>query len=167
MSEIFKHNAVLSVQAAVQAADQDGLAILETQSLNFGLTKEEVEHVLSKYGPGTLSIVIELLRNGLTASTVLQILSLYGSPVVEWLVRLLVSGKEDIAEKEKSLLGDNLIGGIQADFTRVIVKLVADKVLPVVVDAYGQQILQSIVKSIQTAVDDPKLAGQIDNAIGR
>jgi hypothetical protein len=82
-------------------------------------------------------------------------------------VRLLVSGKEDIAEKEKSLLGDNLIGGIQADFTRVIVKLVADKVLPVVVDAYGQQILQSIVKSIQTAVDDPKLAGQIDNAIGR
>jgi hypothetical protein len=163
MSEIFKHNAVLSAQAA----DQDGLAILKTQSLNFGLAQEDVEYILSKYGPGTLSIVIELLRNGLTASTVLQILSLYGSPVVEWLVRLLVSGKEDIAEKQKSLLGDNLIGGIQADFTRVIVKLVADKVLPVVVDAYGQQILQSIVKSIQTAVDDPKLAGQIDNAIGR
>ena len=147
--------------------DENQLAILQTQSLNFGLTANEVSNILTKFGPGTLSIVVELIRHGLTASAVLQMLYLYGAPVLEWLVDLVVEGKQE-TEQKKDLLGGRIgdvVGGMQADFTRAIMQVVANKVLPLVVDAYGKSILDAIVGAIQAAVDDPKMAGKIDDAM--
>lgn len=147
--------------------DENHLAILQTQSLNFGLKSDDISDILTRFGPGTLSIVVELLRHGLTASVVLQMLYLYGAPVLEMLVDLIVEGKQE-TEQKKNLLGGRIgdvVGGMQADFTRAIMQVVANKVLPLVVDAYGKSILDAIVGAIQAAVDDPKMAGKIDDAM--
>ena len=149
------------------SVDENQLAILTTQSINLGLTSEEVSNILAKFGPGTLSIVVELIRNGLSASVVLQMLYLYGAPVLEFLVDLIFHGKQETEEK-KNLLGGRIgdvVGGMQADFTRAIMQVVANKILPLVVDAYGKSILDAIVGAIQAAVDDPKMAGKIDEAM--
>lgn len=132
---------------------------------NYGVTPEFTAEVLTKYGPDVLAVVIKALQSGFSFSFVLEIFKRFGPVVLEFFLSLFTTSTKEMESKaQKGLvasditLADFLNDKNTAAFAPIITKVLLDKIIPYIIENYGQQILQGILNAVKSSMDTKETA---------
>ena len=132
---------------------------------NYGVTPEFTAEVLTKYGPDVLAVVIKALQSGFSFSFVLEVFKRFGPVVLEFFLSLFTTSTKEMESKaQKGLvasditLADFLNDKNTAAFAPIITKVLLDKIIPYIIENYGQQILQGILNAVKSSMDTKETA---------
>lgn len=115
-------------------------------ALSFGFDTTWITDILAEYGQVALDLVIEAMRGGFSKDLVIEVLAKFGPAILEFLVTLLNKKKMAFASAENASgnVADQLAGFLDASIIEVLVQ----KYLPMIMEKYGEQIVQMLVEYI-------------------
>lgn len=129
------------------AAEQDQM---QTDAISMGMAPTDVAEIISKYGPDTMSVIVEGLKSGFSVPFVLELFRLFGPIFLDFAISLFSDKKKmgmteasEEAELEKLLKGSPVQG-----LPEELVKVLFTKLLPYVIKKYGPDMLAAVITAI-------------------
>lgn len=136
---------------------------MKNNAISRGMAANDVTDLVSKYGPEVLSTISEGLRSNFSVSFIMEMIKKFGPNVLDFLLTMFSDIKMQAnyqsennlglgslsKEQVQEILKDQKMGGIST----VLLKLVVKNILPKIVELYGQDILDAIVKTVTNAVE--------------
>ena len=129
------------------AAEQDQM---QTDAISMGMAPTDVAEIISKYGPDTMSVIVEGLKSGFSVPFVLELFRLFGTIFLDFAISLFSDKKKmgmteasEEAELEKLLKGSPVQG-----LPEELVKVLFTKLLPYVIKKYGPDMLAAVITAI-------------------
>jgi len=127
--------------------------LVAAQSLGFD--SGYMAEILNRYGPEVLSTVVTALKSGFSPAFVMELVRLFGPVVVDFLISLMTTTKKKVEEEKKlglvpaeQSVSDYLTKNGMEGLMPLIMDLLLEKVLPVVLQEYGPQIIQAIIDTV-------------------
>ena len=126
----------------------------EAQSL--GISAEISTDILVKYGPQVLAVVITGIKNGLSLSFVMECLKLFGPAILDFITVFFTKSRDHLTPQSldaNGMFSESEItvalakGSVEA-LPPAVVNILLEKLLPWMLDKYGQQILQAILEAV-------------------
>ncbi len=128
----------------VRAAQIAQIEDIRLSAVGFGFDSTWISDLLAKYGSDAVALVVEAVRGGFSKDLVVDVLDKFGPLVLEFLINLLNKHKMAARGVAGELVVGEQVGAIDA----TIIQTMIEKYLPILVDKYGQQILDLIVSFV-------------------
>ena len=148
----------------------ESLSVEQVESLKFsaqdlGATDNWVADVLQTYGAGALASSIEFLRHGASPAFIWSTLQLFGPAVLGFLIDLYNESRKKITVQsaDGKFQEQKLFGSLSG----AIVSLILIKVVPVLIERYGPQILDAILKLLLNIFSQESDQGNFDLSSGK
>jgi hypothetical protein len=136
---------------------------LTLTATNLGLSPADVADVVAKFGEPVLQLIVQGLRGGLTWSFLKSILDTLGPLFVGFAVQAYTSSTHLFGATAPS----PIIEGTQVGagpFLNILLKLLADY-LPQLVQQYGPQIIDAVIKILVDALNSNQGRTQLNAAL--
>lgn len=121
---------------------------VRSSALGFGLDPAWVSDILAKFGPAALALIVEAMRQGLSMALVIEVVDRFGPELLNFIITLLNQKKMGAV-----ISGDIVVApGTTVDQNGILIALL-EQYLPILIKAYGPQILQLIVQYLPTIIN--------------
>jgi hypothetical protein len=141
------------------------IADMESTAKNFGLDPEFIAECLNKYGPDVLSLCVEAIKGGFSVGFVMELFRLFGPIVLDFVISLFTKSKSAMLSEQKLGvaasdidLSDFLNEKNAEKFAPIIINLLLEKIVPYIIEKYGQQILQGLLDAVLSALKEKESA---------
>lgn len=131
------------------SVEQTGDLQLTAQSM--GIPVELVTQIIQMYGPAVLATVTEFVRHGFSVGVVIELLNVVGPPLLDFILYLINGGQSDVVQNTtpapagEGVAAQSIGDKFQANFGSVLLKLVVEKILPVIIEKYGKEALEKVL----------------------
>ncbi len=131
----------------LSAAEQDQL---KTDAVSMGMAPTDVAEIISKYGPDTMSVIVEGLKSGFSVPFILELFRLFGPIFLDFAISLFSEKKKlGLAEGNEEVELENLLKGSPVQgLPEELVKTLFTKLLPYVIKKYGPDMLVAVIAAI-------------------
>jgi hypothetical protein len=162
-NEIFSNN--LNAQSNFEALSVEQVDNLKMCAQDLGATDTWVADVLQTYGSGALASAIEFLRNGASPTFIWSTLQLFGPAVLGFLIDIYNESRKKmrIQTADGKFEDQRVFGSLSG----AIVSLILIKVMPVLIERYGPQILDAVLKLFLNIFQQENDKGDFDLASGK
>lgn len=161
--ELFDNND-LNAQSTFESLSVEQIDNLKICAQNLGATDGWVADVLQTYGAGALASAIEFLRNGASPTFIWSTLQLFGPSVLGFLIDLYnESRKKSIVQLDDGKFENRKVGSLSG----AIVTLILIKVVPILIEKYGPQILNSLLALFMKIFSEESKAENFDASSGK
>lgn len=162
--ELFDNQGI-SAQSTFEALSTEQVDNLKMCALDLGATDGWIADVLQTYGSGALASAIEFLRNGASPTFIWSTLQLFGPAVLGFLIDLYNESRKKmrILSDDGKFHDQKIFGSLSG----AIVSLILIKVVPVLIERYGPQILDAILKLFLTIFKQENDKSDFDLASGK
>jgi len=140
--------------------------MVSAQSLGFD--SAYMAEILNRYGPEVMSTVVTALKSGFSPAFIMELVRLFGPVVVDFLISLMTTTKKKIDEEKKlglvateQSVSDYLTKNGMEGLMPLVMDLLMEKVIPVVLQEYGPQIIQAIIDTVVNALKKKKEDGRL------
>lgn len=158
-------NEGLNAQSTFESLSTEQVDNLKMCALDLGATDSWIADVLQTYGTGALASAIEFLRNGASPTFIWSTLQLFGPAVLGFLIDLYNESRKKIRIlSDDGKFHDQKIFG---SLSGAIVSLILIKVVPILIERYGPQILDAILKLFMKIFQQENEKGDFDFASGK
>lgn len=113
---------------------------MKASAANFGFDAQWIADVIQKWGNDVLALVVEAARNGFSKDLIIEVLQKFGPLLLELMV--------DIINKfsmRKAAVGEVVVGEEVSLFDASILEVVVQKYLPMIMEKYGEKIIQMLI----------------------
>jgi len=155
----------LNAQSTFETLSAEQVDDLKLCAQNLGAADSWIADILQTYGSGALASAIEFLRNGASPTFVWSTLQLFGPAVLGFLIDLYNESRKKmrIMSDDGKFHDQKIFGSISG----AIVSLILIKVVPVLIERYGPQILDAILKLFLNIFQEENNKGDFDLASGK
>lgn len=158
-------NQELNAQSTFESLSTEQVDNLKMCALDLGATDSWIADVLQTYGTGALASAIEFLRNGASPTFIWSTLQLFGPAVLGFLIDLYNESRKKmrILSDDGKFHDQKIFGSLSG----AIVSLILIKVVPILIERYGPQILDAILKLFMKIFQQENENGDFDFASGK
>lgn len=158
-------NQELNAQSTFESLSTEQVDNLKMCALDLGATDSWIADVLQTYGTGALASAIEFLRNGASPTFIWSTLQLFGPAVLGFLIDLYNESRKKmrILSDDGKFHDQKIFGSLSG----AIVSLILIKVVPILIERYGPQILDAILKLFMKIFQQENEKGDFDFASGK
>ena len=163
-SELFPSDKI-GIQSNIEALSADQVESLKFSALDLGATDSWIADILQTYGANALASGIEFLRNGASPAFIWSTLQLFGPAVLGFLIDLYNESRKTmkIQAQDGKFQDQRVFGSLSG----AIVTLILVKVMPVLIEKYGPQILDAVLKLFMKIFQQENEKGDFDLASGK
>ena len=155
----------IGIQSNIEALSADQVESLKFSALDLGATDSWIADILQTYGANALASAIEFLRNGASPTFIWSTLQLFGPAVLGFLIDLYTQSRKTMkVQAQDGKFQDQRVFG---SLSGAIITLVLIKVMPVLIEKYGPQILDAVLKLFMNIFQQESDKGDFDLASGK
>ena len=168
-SQTFWQNELFNSSAFEMQSKIEVLSVEQVESLKFsaqdlGASDTWIADILQTYGASALASAIEFLRNGASPTFIWSTLQLFGPAFLGFLIDLYnESRKKAIVQLEDGKFESQKVGSLSG----AIITLILVKVMPILIEKYGPQILNSLLALFMKIFGEESKAENFDLASGK
>ena len=168
-SQTFWQNELLNSSIFETQSKLEVLSVEQVESLKFsaqdlGASDDWIAGILQTYGPSALASAIEFLRNGASPTFIWSTLQLFGPAFLGFLIDLYnESRKKAIVQLDDGKFENQKVGSLSL----AIITLILVKVMPILIEKYGPQILNSLLALFMKIFGEESKAENFDLASGK
>jgi hypothetical protein len=168
-SQTFWQNELLNSSIFETQSKLEVLSVEQVESLKFsaqdlGASDDWIAGILQTYGPSALASAIEFLRNGASPTFIWSTLQLFGPAFLGFLIDLYnESRKKAIVQLDDGKFENQKVGSLSL----AIITLILVKVMPILIEKYGPQILNSLLALFMNIFSEESKAENFDVASGK
>lgn len=163
-NELF-NDGKLGIQSDFQILSEEQVESLKFSAQDLGATDSWIADILQTYGANALASAIEFLRNGASPTFIWSTLQLFGPAVLGFLIDVYNESRKKI----RTLSADGKFEDqrVFGSLSGAIISLILIKVMPVLIEKYGPQILDAVLKLFMNIFQQENDKGDFDLASGK